>query len=81
MSAAPDGLPEPLPGFAERALEVRTLVLRERGQWVVYLDVMFWQETRRFRIQAYRNERLARLAAETIRRIADRDLPAPPTGL
>lgn len=63
-----------------QALDARTEVVRERGQWVVYLEVQFWNETRRFYIETYRSERRAQIAAEMIRRYADQDLPFPPTG-
>jgi hypothetical protein len=70
--ALPPSLP---PGAWEQALDMKTFVEYERGQWVVYMDVMFWNETRRFRIEAYRSERLAQLAAAIIHRYADRDPP------
>jgi hypothetical protein len=74
-------LPDPPAGFSDHALDVQTLVEYERGQWVVYIEVLFWDETRRHRIQAYRTERLARIAADWIKRGAQRELPRPPDGM
>lgn len=73
--------PDPPDGFGDEALAVQTFVEHERGQWVVYIEVTFWDEVRRHRIQAYRSERLANIAAEWIGRGAQRDLPRPPSGL
>lgn len=67
-------------GSRDDAVTVRTEVLHERGQWVVYLEVTFPYETRRFWIGAYRTERRARVAAEYVCRYADQDSPFPPTG-
>ncbi|NOK80946.1 MAG: hypothetical protein GFH27_549287n27 [Chloroflexi bacterium AL-W] len=68
------------PGYPDQALDVTTSVEYERGQWVVYLEVMFWDAIRRFRIEAYRTERLAHIAAEYMRRYADVDRKFPPMG-
>jgi hypothetical protein len=57
------------------ALGVTTLIGRERGQWVVYLEVAFRDGVRRHRIQAYPTEAKARIAADMIRRAALRDSP------
>ncbi len=73
--------PDPPDGFNDEALAAQTSVAYERGQWVVYLEVIFWDETRRHRIEAYRSERMARVAADWIRRAAQRDLPHPPDGM
>ena len=72
--------PPPPPGYPDQALDVTTSVEYERGQWVVYMEVMFWDETRRFRVEAYRTERRARIAAEYMRRYADVDRKLPPMG-
>lgn len=77
----PFRLPDPPDGFQHEALSAQTSVEYERGQWVVYLEVIFWDETRRHRIEAYRTERKAQIAADWIRRAAQRDLPHPPTGM
>jgi hypothetical protein len=73
--------PKPPDGFTHEALAAQTFVEYERGQWVVYLEVIFWDITCRHRIEAYRTERQARVAAEWIRRGAQRDLPCPPDGM
>lgn len=67
-------------GFDDEALAVDTYVAYERGQWVVYLDVIFWNETVHHRIQAYPNKRLAEIAADWIKRAARRDRAQPPLG-
>jgi hypothetical protein len=77
----PFRIPGPPAGFQHEALTAETFVVCERGQWVVYLEVTFWDEIRRHRIEAYRSERLARVAADWIKRAAQRELPHPPTGM
>lgn len=76
----PFRLPDPPEGFNDEALAVQTIVEPERGQWVVYVEVTFWDSIQRHRIGVYRTERLATIAADIIRRTADRDLPRPPMG-
>ena len=56
-------------------------VEEEKGQWVVYLEVTFWEDEGEFplskvrhRISTYRTRRQAEIAAEYIRRGADRDI-------
>lgn len=65
----------------DEALAVDTYVVAEQGQWVVYLDVIFWHETVHHRIQAYPSQRLAEIAADLMKRAARRDLKNPPLGL
>lgn len=75
-------------GFpTENAVWVETTVEEEKGQWVVYLEVGFWEpneldnvQTVRHRIQAYPKKRLAEIAAHWIERAANKDLPNPPLG-
>ncbi|HMQ55129.1 MAG TPA: hypothetical protein PKE64_29350 [Anaerolineae bacterium] len=75
-------------GFpTENAVWVETSVEAEKGQWVVYLDVGFWEpnepdniQVRRHRIQVYARRRQAEIAAEWIKRAAGKDLAAPPSG-
>ena len=71
---------QPPDGFHDEALAVDTFVVVERGQWVVYMDVIFWDETVRHRIQVYPTQRQAELAATWMKRAARRDLRQPPTG-
>jgi hypothetical protein len=77
----PFRLPDPPDGFEREALSAHTFVERERGQWVVYLEVLFWDQTCRHRIATYRTERQARVAADWIRRGAQRELPRAPDGM
>ena len=67
--------PPATPDIPDDAIGVTTLIGREGGQWVVYLEVAFRDGVRRHRIQSYRTERLARIAADVIRRGAMRDRP------
>jgi hypothetical protein len=63
------------PANQEDALGVTTLIGKEHGQWVLYLEVAFADGVRRHRIQAYRSERQAQVAATHILRGALRDRP------
>ena len=68
---------------------VRTEIVPENGRWAVYLEVDFFEpgeegdmkfQTVRHRIQDYPKQRLAEVAADWIKRAAERDVPGPPTG-
>jgi hypothetical protein len=59
---------------------VDTVVSLERGRWVVELAVVFPDGVVRHRINDYPNERHARIAADWIRRTADRDIEGPLNG-
>lgn len=59
----------------EEALGAETHILYEQGQWILYLDMFFAQEMRRFQINSYRTERLAQVAANQVLRYTLRDLP------
>lgn len=63
------------PSNLEDALSVATLIGQEQGQWVLYLEVAFADGVRRHRIQAYRTEAQAKIAATHIMRGALRDKP------
>ncbi|WP_457654629.1 AP2 domain-containing protein [Rhodocaloribacter sp.] len=70
-----------MPSFFEHeALAIATYVREEKGQWVVYAEVTFPDVVRRFRINAYRTQRRAEIAATWIKRGADRPLKGPPLG-
>ena len=64
----------------DSAVLAETTVQEEKGQWVVYLSVIFWQSEQtqepmqivRHRIQAYRTRRRAEIAADWIKRAAER---------
>ncbi len=69
------------------AQKIETFVEKEKGQWVVYLEVTFWEserdfplKTERHRIQAYRKQSQAEVAANWYQRAANRDLRFPPFG-
>jgi hypothetical protein len=63
------------PSNLEDALNVTTLIGKERGQWVLYLEVAFADRVIRHRIQAYRSEQQAKVAATHILRGTLRDTP------
>ncbi len=69
------------------AVYAQTIIEQEKGRWVVYLEVGFWEpnevdnlQTVRRRIQDYPKKRLAEIAANWIERAAKKDLRYPPTG-
>lgn len=62
------------------AITAQTFVVLERGEWVVMLDVFYWDEVVRHRIQSYPTRRQAEIAAQWIERGARRDLSGGPTG-
>lgn len=64
----------------ERAFAVETYVEQVSGQWVVDLVVIFEDEAVRRRINTYRSERHARIAASWIKRAAERDIDGPING-
>jgi len=75
-------------GYPERSVGVVAKIEPEAGQWVVYLDVSFWNEngeeapleTIRHRISTYATRERAEVAAHFMVRAAARDLPHPPLG-
>ncbi len=71
-------LPE---NIGDEALMLLTEIVEERGQWVVYLEIVFPDRTVRHRIQAYSKKRLAEIAAQYIRRGASREKPFVSEGL
>jgi hypothetical protein len=64
----------------EQAYAVETYVEEERGQWVVDIVVIFEDEAIRRRVNTFRTERRARIAAEWIKRAAQRDIKGPLNG-
>lgn len=54
---------------------VRTEVIEERGQWVLYLEIGDMESSIRHRINNYRTKRLAEIAAKIIKRAAEREEP------
>ncbi|MCB0208099.1 MAG: AP2 domain-containing protein [Anaerolineae bacterium] len=82
MSDEPDG------GFPTRnAVYAQTFIEEEKGRFVVYIEVGFWEpnepdniQTVRRRIQSYAKRRAAEIAAYWIERAAKKDLRQPPLG-
>ncbi len=62
------------------AITAQAFVVLERGEWVVMLNVFYWDEVVRHRIQSYPTRRQAEIAAQWIERGARRDLSGGPTG-
>lgn len=56
-------------------LGASSLIGYEQGQWVVYLEIAYATGVRRHRINAYRTQGQARVAADIILRTAMRDHP------
>ncbi|KKF00961.1 hypothetical protein EUA04_06070 [Mycolicibacterium obuense] len=56
------------------ARTVETVVVPERGQWVVEVVVVFDDGVVRTRISTHRSRRRAELAADLIKRAAEREL-------
>lgn len=52
---------------------VRTEVIEEKGQWVVYLEVGDSEDSVRHRIAAYHKKNLAEIAAGWIKRTAEKE--------
>ena len=79
---------EPDDGFPTRnAVYAQTFIEEEKGRFVVYIEVGFWEpnepdtiQTIRRRIQAYPKRRAAEIAAHWIERAAKKDLRQPPLG-
>jgi len=67
--------------FSEKALLAETFVEERQGQWIVYLEVIFEDETRIYEVGRYYTEPKAKIAAGYIRRVVNKDLPHPPNAL
>ncbi|MDQ7082710.1 MAG: hypothetical protein Q9N34_06955 [Aquificota bacterium] len=67
--------------FPSKALLAETFVEKIDGQWVVFVEVIFEDETVRREVGRYFTEEQARIAANYIRRNINRDIPFPPDGL
>ena len=61
-------------------ITVASEVIEEKGRWTVYLDIVRPSGTERHRINDYPTRRKAGIAADLMRRCADRDLTLPPSG-
>lgn len=69
-----------LPPGADRARFVETVVERRHGQWEVDILVFFDDRVVRKMINGYMSERRAKIAAEWIKRAAQRDIGGPVNG-
>ncbi len=67
--------------FPNKALIAETFVEEDRCQWVVYIEVLFEDETVRHEVGRYFTKSKAEIAAKYIRRVANKDLPFPPDAL
>lgn len=66
---------------ADEALDVHTVVVEESGRWAVDIVVVFADGVVRKRINTHHTKARADIAADLIRRAADRDIGAgPPNG-
>lgn len=63
--------------LGDRAYGVETYLEQVRGQWAVDIVVIFEDEVVRRRVNTYRTERMAQIAAEWIKRAAQRDIEGP----
>lgn len=65
-----------MPDDQEKIIEekfVRTEVIEERGQWVVYIEVGDSESSVKHRINAYHKKSLAEIAAKWIQRTAEKE--------
>ncbi len=65
---------------ADEARAVDTVVVHEQGHWAVDIVVVFDDGVVRKRIATHRTRRRADLAADLIKRAAERDLKGPRNG-
>jgi hypothetical protein len=73
-----DGEPNDKPKSSRaQAHDVETVVVEERRQWHVEIIVVFEDEVVRRRVGTYRTEKRARIAADLIKRTAQRDISGP----
>jgi hypothetical protein len=61
----------------DEALDVQTVVVEERGRWVVEIVVVFADGVVRKRINTHNTKARAELSANLIRRAAERDIRGP----
>lgn len=63
---------------ADDALDVQTVVVSDHGQWAVEVVVVFADGVVRKRINTHRTKQRAELAADLIKRAAERDIGRAP---
>jgi hypothetical protein len=68
---------QPSQGAASRPDAVETVVVADHGLWHVDIVVVYPDGVVRRRVNSYRSERLAEVAARLIKRGAERDIPGP----
>ena len=68
------------PNLIGETITVASEVIEENGRFVVYLETIRAHSTTRHRINDYPTRRKAEIAADLMRRCADRDIKAPPSG-
>lgn len=73
-----EALPEPRKTSADEALDVQTIVVEEQGRWAVDIVVVFADGVVRKRIHTHATKARADIAADLIRRAADRDIGGGP---
>lgn len=66
---------------ADEALDVQTVVVEERGRWVVEIIVVFADGVVRKRISSHPTKTRAELSAGLIKRAAERDIGGPVHGM
>ena len=75
-------MPDERPTSTDQALDVQTVVVEENGRWAIDIVVVFADGVVRKRINSHATRARAELAADLIRRTADRDIGGgPPAGL
>ena len=66
------------PTSADEALDVQTIVVEENGRWAVDIVVVFADGVVRKRINTHHTKARADIAADLIRRAAERDIGGGP---
>jgi hypothetical protein len=72
-----EGEPDDQAGSSAHAHDVETAVIEENRQWHVEIIVVFEDEVVRRRVGTYFTEKRARIAADLIKRTAERDISGP----
>ncbi len=67
--------------FKHKALLAETFVEENNGEWIVFIEVIFQDEVVRHEVGRYFTKERAQIAANYIKRCANRDIPYPNDGL
>ena len=78
MAMADERRTDPNRTSTDQALDVQTVVVEESGRWFVDIIVVFADGVVRKRIHSHATRDRAELAADLIRRTADRDIGGGP---